>query len=125
MTKEKFYIPTKKNNRIWELNAQVRYRNKKAYQKTMSQQYPPPQTLNIRYPDAEVQFQAEVDVGYYYSYGNDWMHIHVTSEDWKKDTYHHSKEFDNCLVILDYDKHGGLIGIEIIADDTELGDLKQ
>jgi uncharacterized protein YuzE len=79
----------------------------------------------VHYPLTRVKFDAEVDAGYYdYCGANGDIHILITGKHWKKGKYYHSREMDAWLVVFDYDKDGGLLGIEIICK-AELGDLKE
>jgi hypothetical protein len=78
----------------------------------------------VKYPLARVKFDAEVDAGYYDCYGASHnIHILITGKHWKNQ-YSYSEEMDAWLVVFDYDKDGGLLGIEIICK-AELGDLKE
>ena len=112
---------------FWLRSAPVRYRRNKEEEKLYNQQYPPP--LITHYPEARVKFQAQVDAGNYVMGGGsqNYIHLLVTGDHWHKNSYDHSKEFKKCIVIFDYDKNGGLLGLEVITstEDTELGDLKE
>lgn len=78
----------------------------------------------IIYPEVDVKFDAEVDIGLYLNNYNPYIHAIIKSGLMGKGKVNHSIELDNPIVVLDYDKDENLIGIEIIGD-AKLGDLKE
>ena len=81
------------------------------------------ESLMIHYPEVEINQDAKVKLELY-NLSKPMICIYVNLKGNSKRKYEYSKEFEPVVSVLDYDKDGGVVGIELIFDG-ELGDLKE